>query len=502
MSSMNDISPDDPANKPAGPGIPVANVRTSPQPGQHPIRSSHFWLVTAASLFVAIGLVIYSSGFNGLKITICFDNGHGIQPGDAIRFRGIDVGKVLSVELNEHFDGVTVQARLNPASAGLARKSSHFWIERPLLSATEVRGLDTLIGDGFIEVVPGPAAGPRQVQFNGLNSAPSGEIPEGSLEIILEAKVRGSLQRGAPVFYRGSQIGHIVSVALSADAATVDARTSVLPDFKQLVRTNSVFWETSGIDLSVGLSGLRVNVDTISSIVRGGVSMATPDTPGRTVSTGHRFGVQEDVDTEKLLRWQPRIQIGAPIELPDGSLPNLNRAVLRWKKNLLGISTTRQRKGWIVRLNPSKLLGPTDMFQSDPASEDQESNLEIDGRQITIRTDQLNVHGKISLYHLIDPEDKWTATVSENRVRSPSLPEDCWITSSSQEQAILLVASRVVTSKDTWLVDSSLDFGPDCHGRAVVATKDGCLIGILVDQLGERRIFPVPPMWTTSSEQK
>ena len=89
--------------------IPVAHVRTSQGPRSSSRRSSRFWFVTAACLFIAAGLVIYSLITTGLNITIRFDNGHGIQPGDAVRFRGIDIGKVLTVELNEQLDVVTVR---------------------------------------------------------------------------------------------------------------------------------------------------------------------------------------------------------------------------------------------------------------------------------------------------------------------------------------------------------------------------------------------------------
>jgi len=471
--------------------IPVAHVRTSQGPRSPSRRSSRFWFVTAACLFIAAGLVIYSLITTGLNITIRFDNGHGIQPGDAVRFRGIDIGKVLTVELNEQLDVVTVRAVLNPASAGLARQSSQFWIERPLLSATEVRGLDTLVGGRFMGIAPGPLDGPRQVDFDGLDSAPSGEVPEGSLEIVLEANERGGLQRGAPVLYRGLKIGHIVSVALSVDAATVEARTLILPAFKQLVRGNTVFWETSGIDLSVGLSGLRLSVDTLSTIVLGGVSMATPDTPGQLVTTGHRFSVQENVDDEKMLRWKPLIQIGELAELPHGAPPTLARAALRWKESVLGIRHTRRRQGWLVLLDQSGILGPIDMFLFDPADPSREGVLEVEGRQITIRADQLQISGTLARYRLSESENEWAAAFPVDRLRFPSGPEDCLIVTSSHAPPIPLATNRAVASGDVWRIDPSLALGPDWHGAAVVATADGCLIGIVVEQQGEFHVGPL-----------
>lgn len=488
---MNDESTSGTDDESSDNDVAIAKVHSAQRSGSGLRRGSRLWFVTAASLLVALVLIGFSVGTSGLNITIRFENGHGIQPGDAVRYRGIDVGKVVSLELNDLFDGVTVQAVLNPASAGLARQSSQFWIERPLLSATEVRGLDTLIGGRFIGVTPGPAAGPRQVEFEGISSAPSGEIPEESLEIVLESNDRGGLQRGAPVLYRGLQVGHIISVALSPDAASVEARTLILPAFKPLVRNNSVFWETSGIDVSVGLSGLRLSVDTLSTIVLGGVSMATPDAPGEIVSTGYRFSIHDNVDDESMLRWKPRIRIGELAELPHGPPPTLARAALRWREGILGIRHTRRRQGWVVLLNATSLLGPAEMFLADPSDPNHGGVLEVDGQQIEVGAQHLQARGGLVWYQLPESAESWSTSVSEVSLRTPGSPEDFLLVTSSHVPPIVLAAERVTQVENLWRIDPSVTLGSDWHGAAVIAAADGCLIGIVVEQQEQFFVAPV-----------
>ena len=455
-------------------------------------RMSRLWIITRACFAVALILVIYSVRTTGLDVKIHFRDGHGIQPGDAVRFRGIDIGKVLSVELDRELNGVDVTVSLNPAAAGLARQGSQFWVERPRVSAAELRGLDTLFGGRFVGVAPGPTDAPRAVEFSGIDSAPAGELPEGGLEIVLEAKQRGGLQRGAPILFRGLQIGHIISAGLATDSATVEARTYVLPEYKPLVRDNSVFWNPSGLDLSVGLSGIQLSVDTLATIALGGISMATPNSAGNIVTTGHRFHIEEEIDRKQLARWNPRIPIGNLSLLSHGTPPQPLRASLSWKENSFGIQHTRRRQGWILPLEEAQLLGPTDMFSSNLQDGDSmDTALELEGEIVEIAKDQKRTYGAIAVYALQDSLFSAQRSWPKKRTRPPTEPEDCLVVASPHASPVPLAAGRLRLVDGVWKVDPAIPLGADWHGGCVVAANNGDLIGILVVDGGDANIVPL-----------
>ena len=284
--------------------FPLADVSTLNDPCRSWFRQiSRLWILTVICLFVAIVLVIYSRYATGLNITIQFRNGHGIEPGNPVQYQGIDVGKVVAVELNNDLDGVDVSVNMLPNSGKLTRQGTQFWIERPRVSVAEIRGLETLISGRFIGVTPNPSDAPRITHFIGLESPPAGELPMGGLEIVLEANQRGGLRRGAPLLYRGLPIGHIISVILAPNAKQVEARAFVLPNYRHLVCENSIFWDVGGFNISVGLTGIQLGVDTLATILLGGISMHTPDNSGEPVSADHHFSVDNDVDEKKLLGW-------------------------------------------------------------------------------------------------------------------------------------------------------------------------------------------------------
>ena len=285
--------------------FPMADVRPlGPTLYRRFLYSVRMWLATCICLAISAGLVIYSFTSTDAEILIHFDHGEGIKPEDALRFRGINVGEVLAVELSPELQGVDVRVSVNHAAAGVARNGSRFWIERPRISLTEVRGLDTLLTGQFIAVAPGPVGGAPVTEFNGLAVAPAGDLVAGGLRIVLRGAQCGGMRDGVPILYRGLQVGHVIKVGLSDDAASVEAAAFILPDFKRLVREDSKFWNASGIELRFGLAGIQLTANALSTILLGGISMATPNNPGAYALPDQEFQVHEKPE-DHWLDWQP-----------------------------------------------------------------------------------------------------------------------------------------------------------------------------------------------------
>jgi len=300
----------DDATESAEDSFPVANIKQTRSPNQMVgLVVSRLWLVTALCLLVAFALVWAQMRSRGPVVEVHFAEGHGLEPDDPVRYRGIDVGQVREVVLSDKLDGVLVRIQLTNAAAALAREGSRFWIERADISFGQVRGLDTLVGGRFIGVVPGSADAPPCQVFYGLEgaSAPLNNLADG-LEVVLESTHRFGLQAGSAVSYRGVTVGHILSVELADDASTVKARAFVEPQYRKLIYENTRFWSNSGIGVRFGLSGIELDAETLSTIAAGGVSLATPEEPGSLAEAGHRFELYES-PRDEWIQWQPRLPL-------------------------------------------------------------------------------------------------------------------------------------------------------------------------------------------------
>jgi len=56
-----------------------------------------------------------------------------------------------------------------------------------------------------------------------------------------------------------------------------------------LVRTNTAFWRKVGIQAKLGLFGSEVKVNSLDSIMRGGIELFTPDPPAPVAKANHKF---------------------------------------------------------------------------------------------------------------------------------------------------------------------------------------------------------------------
>lgn len=313
--------------------FPVAKVKQS---STSLLWASKMWWITLLCLILAAWLTYTALPPKGLMISIAFPQGHGLKPGDAVRYRGIDVGRVTDVGLNANLSEVNVQVTLNANEGNLCCEGSRFWIVRPRLSLTEVQGLETAVGAKYIGVSPGDLSGPKLSTFQGLAVAPADELNRNGLQVVLRSDDTYGISAGAPVTWRGVKTGRVLSVNLSPDARHVHTTISIDRNYRKLINKTSKFWTTSGFDVDVGLSGVKLNATSLSSILNGGVSFSTlaETTPDDSIRDGHVFQLQKKADSS----W---LQTDAAVPLVNFELPETVLVTGQYRTSIFGISRTK-----------------------------------------------------------------------------------------------------------------------------------------------------------------
>ncbi len=267
------------------------------------------WVVPVIAAIVA-GYVVYQRVHDlGPEITIKFKDVGGLRAGQTpIKYRGVTIGEVTALELSEDRRYAVVQARLQRPAASIAREGSIFWIVRPEVGAGNITGLRTVISGPEIGVLPG--SGKEKTEFVGLDSAPV-VAEHKPLRIIVTASHAGAVRPGSPVYYRGIEVGAVQGYQLGANASTVDIHVSIRQRYAGLVRDGTKFWNASGLDVSLGLfHGLEINVESLRSLVGGGVAFATPDAQARAARNGAVFQLYDKPQPE-WLDWAPKISVPA-----------------------------------------------------------------------------------------------------------------------------------------------------------------------------------------------
>ena len=276
--------------------------------------------------FVAVGQPPMSTTrIPGLQLRLRSSGLASLEAGSPIAFRQIQVGEVTGYELRTDRTGVDLTAVVYQRHQHLVRENSKFWnasgVNVTLGAAglqVETQSLAALLLGGISFMTPkGERAGGEVKDgadyelFTDFDAVKRERRIKNGLVVILESASAGSVKKGDPVSYREVTVGEVLRQKLGSESSKVLVYVNIWPKYAPLVRENSVFWNASGIKAHFGLfSGLDVSMESLESLIAGGIAFATPDDPGERVANNSYFKINEKPE-DRWLDWAPRIRTAA-----------------------------------------------------------------------------------------------------------------------------------------------------------------------------------------------
>lgn len=272
---MSDTSPPSPP-PPRAPlpdfDLPPPNIRAPKR-----WRLSLIWLVPAVAVFAGAVLAVRSYIEAGPAITITFDTAEGLDTGKtAVRFKNVDIGKVRRIELSEDHSHVIVTVDLVKEAARLAVQDTRFWVVRPRVDFGGVSGLNTLLSGAYIGIDVGKSGEERR-HFEGLEKPPAITNDQKGRRFVLHADDLGSLNIGSPVYYRRLPVGSVAGFDLNPDGRGVTLQVFIEAPYDAYVRKDARFWNASGVELAIGASGLKLNTESLATVLAGGLAFQSLD---------------------------------------------------------------------------------------------------------------------------------------------------------------------------------------------------------------------------------
>ena len=256
-----------------------------------PRKISLIWFLPILVLIIG-GLVTtkyYAS--KGPLVKIALNTAEGLEVGRTrVRALSVDVGVVEDIELVDNLDGVIVTARLNPGTRNLLDSDTNFWVVKPRVSAEGVSGLGTLLSGAYIELSPGKS-GKFKKSFTALDNAPPARPGVAGIRVVLLGDSAASVSTGAPVLYRGLRVGRVESVGLSEDNQELEITAFIEKPYDSMLNKSARFWNASGLNISANADGVQVNMQSLSSLVSGGIAFSVSDMSGTSspLESGEHF---------------------------------------------------------------------------------------------------------------------------------------------------------------------------------------------------------------------
>lgn len=240
-------------------------------------RPSLIWLIPAVALLIALSLAINAILNIGPTINVSFKSADGLVAGKTtVRYKQVDIGVVRRIDLSDDRAHVIVQIELRKDASNFATKDARYWVVLPRVGAGGISGIDTLLSGAYIEVDGGKSE-EKATNFIGLEVPPviPSDVP--GKVFFLSADNLGSLDVGAPIYYRRINVGKITAFKLSDDGKNVELQTFIRAPYDKFVTKDARFWQASGVDVTLNASGFNLNTQSLASIIAGGVAFGYPE---------------------------------------------------------------------------------------------------------------------------------------------------------------------------------------------------------------------------------
>jgi paraquat-inducible protein B len=256
---------------------------------------SAVWILPLLAALIAGWLVYKSYREAGIQIEVVFDSAEGLEINKTkLLYKGLPGGTLESLRLNEDLKTVTAIIEVAPEAERLLREGTEFWLVKPQVSLSGVRGLETLLSGYYIGIKPGE--GPPARFFRARNDLPPPDKNDDGLYITLFADSAESINRGSRVYYRQIDVGEVVDYRLSGDDDDVQIDVYVEPRYTYLVKKNSRFWNASGIQVKADLPKVDIRIGSLAAIIAGGINFINEDYESPPAVNGDQFKLYSDFE--------------------------------------------------------------------------------------------------------------------------------------------------------------------------------------------------------------
>jgi paraquat-inducible protein B len=234
------------------------------------------WLIPIVSALIGGYIAVKAILDRGPQITITFLNADGLEAGKTkLKYKDVEIGLVKTVAFSKDLKSIIATAELLKQASPYLVEDTRFWVVRPRISGGSVTGLGTLLSGPYVGVDVGKSDKSRR-EFQGLETPPLITIDTPGREYVLRSKTMASVDTGSPVFFRQLRVGQVTSYTLDEDGNGITLKVFVNEPYDKFVTANTRFWKASGVDMTLDANGIRVEMESVVSLLLGGIAFEAP----------------------------------------------------------------------------------------------------------------------------------------------------------------------------------------------------------------------------------
>ena len=263
-------------DQPTQPGAEIATANVK----QKSKGFSVVWVIPVIAALIGGWMVFQTLLEERPVVTVRFKNAAGIEAGKTLaKFRDIVIGKVTEVKFAKGLTDIDVVLEFEDVvDQADITDTTRFWVVKPRVGLEGVSGLDTLLSGAYIDVDAAEGGQPT-TEFVGLEEPGIYQLGNPGTKYKLKAARLGSVGRGAPVKYRGVNVGLVSRYQLDKDSSNVEIEVFIRAPHDKLVTKETRFWNTSGLEVNAGAEGFKLKMASIATLVGGGITFSNSAEP-------------------------------------------------------------------------------------------------------------------------------------------------------------------------------------------------------------------------------
>jgi paraquat-inducible protein B len=225
-------------------------------------------------------------------ISVKMDDSYDLRKTSKLYYKNHAIGEVVGISLEKNID---VKIKVENKYKYMFGMGSKIYLEGMKFSMEKVKNISSaILGDKLYLVPSMNKIFKKSFQLDSIN--PIDTKYKDGLRVKVIYSDSKNLSVGTPLYYKFIEIGKIEDVSLNHITKNVELLVFVENEYKSYIKNNSIFYKTKLVDIDLGLFGSKVDIGTIKSLLKGGISVTSPKEFESNAINFSEFQLYEEID--------------------------------------------------------------------------------------------------------------------------------------------------------------------------------------------------------------
>jgi paraquat-inducible protein B len=228
-------------------------------------------------------------------ISLEMDDSYDLRKTSKLYYKNHPIGEVVAITLD---DNIQVKIKVENKYKKMFGIGSKIYLQGMKFTMEKIQNISSaVLGDKLYLVPTYNNIFKNSFQLDSIN--PIDTKYKNGLRVKVIYNNSKNISVGTPLYYKFVEIGKVESVVLNHRTNKIEFLVFIADEYKQYIKNNSTFYKTKLIDVDLGLFGSKVDIGTLKSLIKGGISVTSPKEFEFEAKNFDQFELQEEFEEKR-----------------------------------------------------------------------------------------------------------------------------------------------------------------------------------------------------------